>query len=139
MTGMTEMNKAIIDEFRANGGKVGGNFEGVPLLLLHTVGAKSGLPRTNPLAYFTDGDDLVIVASYAGAPNNPPWFHNLKARPDVEVEVGEEKFAVRAEIIGEPIRTEMYKKLGEAAPTFAEYQMKTTRRIPLIRLKRTGF
>lgn len=134
---LTEMNRAIIDEFRANRGKVGGNFEGVPLLLLHTVGAKTGLARTNPLAYFTDSDDLVIVASYAGAPNNPPWFYNLMAHPEVEVEVGEEKIRVRAEIIGEPERTEMYERLAAAAPSFGEYQRNTTRRIPLIRLKRT--
>src|SRR5262245_22900479 len=94
-----EMNKAVIDEFRANGGNVGGNFKSVPLLLLTTVGAKTGRSRVNPLAYLMDGDRYVIIASYAGAPSNPPWFHNLLANPKVRLEVGAEKFDATAEVL----------------------------------------
>lgn len=133
-----DINRAVIEEFRANGGKVGGQFENTQLLLLNTLGAKSGLARTNPLAYFTDSNDLVIIASYAGAPVNPPWYYNLRANPDVEVEVGSEKFTAHAEIMPEPERTKMYEKLAAAAPVFAGYQAKTTRKIPVVRLKRSG-
>ena len=133
---LQEMNRAIIKEFRANAGKVSGQFEGVPLLLLTTVGARSGLMRTNPLAYFADGDRYLIIASYAGAPVNPPWFYNLKANPEVEVEVGTERFKARAQEIDEPQRTEVYRKVAEAAPVFAEYQSNTTRTIPVIVLQR---
>jgi len=131
-----ELNRTIIEEFRANDGKVSGQFEGVPLLLVTTVGAKSGLSRTNPLAYFADDDRLLIIASYAGAPINPPWFYNLKANPEVEVEVGTERFKARAEVVTEPERTDIYQKLASAAPIFAEYQSKTTRAIPVIALQR---
>ena len=133
---LQEMNRAIIEEFRANDGKVSGQFEGVPLLLLTTVGARSGLTRTNPLAYFADGDRYLIIASYAGAPVNPPWFYNLKANPEVEVEVGTEHFKARADEITEPLRTEVYQKVAAAAPVFAEYQNQTTRNIPVLVLQR---
>src|ERR1041384_1176540 len=95
---MRDFNTAIIEEFRANGGKVGGPFEGAPMLLLHTTGAKSGQARTNPVVYLADGDDLVVFASKAGAPTNPDWFHNLRANPDARVEVGTEAFDVRARV-----------------------------------------
>ena len=85
-----KINEDTIDEFRANGGKVGGMFDGVPLLLLTTTGAKSGATRVNPLAFFQDGDRYIIIASYAGAPKNPPWYYNLVAHPEVGVEVGPE-------------------------------------------------
>ena len=133
---LQEMNRAIIEEFRANDGKVSGQFEGVPLLLLNTTGAKSGLSRTNPLAYFADDDRFLIIASYAGAPSNPPWFYNLKANPVVEVEVGTERFKARAAVIKEPDRTDIYQKVASAAPIFAEYQSMTTRTIPVIVLQR---
>jgi deazaflavin-dependent oxidoreductase (nitroreductase family) len=133
---LQEMNRAIIEEFRANDGKVSGQFEGVPLLLLHTIGAKSGLSRTNPLAFFAAADRIMIIASYAGAPSNPPWFYNLKANPVVEVEVGTEQFKARAEVITEPERTDIYQKVASAAPIFAEYQSNTTRTIPVIALQR---
>jgi len=135
--GIREMNQGVIDEFRANQGKVGGQFKGASLLLLTTTGAKSGLSRTNPLAYVRDGDRWVIIASYAGAPTNPPWFHNLKANPKVEVEVGNERFTARAEIVGEPARSELYRKMVSAMPVFAEYQRKTTRSIPVVALSRS--
>ncbi|MGD9602858.1 MAG: nitroreductase family deazaflavin-dependent oxidoreductase [Gammaproteobacteria bacterium] len=130
------MNKAVVEEFRANGGKVGGNFEGAPLLLLTTKGARSGTPRLNPLAYVRDGERYVIIASFAGAPHNPPWFHNLVKHPDVEVEVGAERFRARAEVLGEPDRTRLYAKMASVMPVFNDYAAKTTRTIPVIALAR---
>jgi deazaflavin-dependent oxidoreductase (nitroreductase family) len=97
---MSDFNRQIIDEFRASGGRVGGPFEGVGILLLHTRGAKSGEPRVNPVAYRRDGDDLVIIASKAGAPTNPDWYHNLRANPVPTGEVGTDEFEVNARITG---------------------------------------
>jgi deazaflavin-dependent oxidoreductase (nitroreductase family) len=131
-----ELNKAIIDEFRANQGAVTGQFAGTPLLLLTTMGAKSGLPRINPLAFLADNGDHIIFASYAGGPTNPPWYHNLLANSQVRVEVGSESFSATAEILGEPQRTDLYQKMADQIPTFAKYQSKTTRVIPVIRLTR---
>jgi len=130
------MNKAVVEEFRANGGKVGGNFEGAPLLLLTTKGARSGTPRLNPLAYVRDGERYVIIASFAGAPHNPPWFHNLVKHPDVEIEVGTERFRARAEVLGEPERTRLYAKMASVMPVFNEYAAKTSRTIPVVALTR---
>lgn len=132
-----DRNKAIIDEFRANGGKVGGYFAGRPLLLLHTIGAKSQQPRVNPTAYTTDGDRLVIVASKGGAPTNPDWYYNLAAHPLANVEVGTEQFQVHATIIlEEPERSRLYGKMVAVMPGFADYEQKTTRKIPVIVLTR---
>lgn len=131
-----DFNKRIIEEFRANGGKVGGQFEGAPMLLLSTVGAKSGRPRTNPLVYLADGDRYVIIASYAGAPTNPPWYHNLVAKPVVEIEVGTERLKVRAEVLKEPERSRLYAKMAAQMPVFSDYAKKTTRAIPVIALRR---
>ena len=133
---MSDWNKAIIEEFRANDGKVGGRFEGRTLLLLHTTGAKSGLQRVNPVAYFADGERYVIVASKAGAPTNPDWYHNLVANPEVSVEVGTEQFQVRATVALEPERTQLYEKMATVNSGFAEYQRKTTRAIPVVILSR---
>ena len=129
-------NKAIIDEFRANKGVVGGQFAGAPLLLLSTTGAKSGLARVNPLVYLADGDRQIIVASFAGAPTSPPWYHNLLANPEVGVEMGSENFKASAGVLDEPERTELYAKMVEIMPVFSEYQSKTTRVIPVIALTR---
>lgn len=129
-------NKAIIDEFRANAGVVGGPFTGSTLLLLHTVGAKSGQERINPVAYFGDGEQLMIFASKAGAPTHPDWYHNIVANPLVTVEVGTEVFQAQAEIAAEPDRTWLYNKMVEKMPGFGEYQKKTTRVIPVIILTR---
>ena len=129
-----ELNKAIIAEFRANGGYVGGQFKGALLLLLTTKGAKSGKTRVNPLAYLSDAGRHVIIASYAGAASNPPWYHNLIANPVVEVEVGKERFKARAEVLVEPDRSRLYRKMAQAMPAFAEYEKKTTRSIPVIAL-----
>lgn len=125
-------NKAIIEEFRANGGKVGGQFAGRTLLLLHTIGAKSGQPRVNPVAYITDGDRFVVIASKGGAPINPAWYYNLIAHPEVTVEVGTKQFQVHATAAVEPERTRLYNQMVTVMPGFAEYQRKTTRIIPVI-------
>jgi deazaflavin-dependent oxidoreductase (nitroreductase family) len=133
---MKEFNNGIIEEFRANGGKVGGQFAGAPLLILTTKGAKSGKTRENPLAYLADDDRYVIIASYAGSPTNPPWYHNLIANPQVTVEVGEQKFSARATVVSEPDRTKLYRKMASIMPVFTEYERKTTRTIPVITLRR---
>ncbi len=132
MADVKDRNKGIIDEFRANGGKVGGNFANTPMLLLHTTGAKSGQERVNPLAYHKDGERLVVVASKGGAPTNPDWYYNLVANPMVEMEVGTEKFKARAVIATEPERTRLYERRVELMPGFGEYRGKTTRVIPVI-------
>jgi deazaflavin-dependent oxidoreductase (nitroreductase family) len=131
-----ERNLAIIQEFRANAGKVGGRFEGRSLLLLHTIGAKSGEARINPVACIKDGDRLVIIASKGGAPTNPDWYYNLLANPLVTVETGSEQFRARAAVAVEPERTRLYDKMVEMMPGFGEYREKTTRVIPVIILTR---
>jgi deazaflavin-dependent oxidoreductase (nitroreductase family) len=137
MNEMQAFNQKIIDEFRSNDGIVGGPFEGAPLLLLGTTGAKSGAARVNPLAYLEDGERLVIFASFAGADVHPPWYFNLRVNPEVTVEVGNEKFAARAETVEEPERSGLYKKMAGLMPAFAEYESKTDRVIPVISLTRS--
>jgi deazaflavin-dependent oxidoreductase (nitroreductase family) len=132
MSEANERNKRIIDEFRANGGKVGGHFEGKSLLLLHTKGAKSRQERINPVACIKDGDRLVVIASKGGASTHPDWYHNLLADPQVSVEVGTEKFQAYAEVSAEPERTRLYNKMVEVMPGFDDYRRKTTRVIPVI-------
>ena len=134
----TKFNKKIIQEFRKNHGIVGEPFSGIPLLLLATTGAKSGKSRLNPLAYSEEGDDIVVIASMAGAEQNPPWFYNLKAYPNVEVEVGDEKFQAIAQITDEPLRTDLYKKMEEKMPMFSQDREKTKRVIPVILLKKVN-
>ena len=129
---MNDWNKKIIEEFRANEGKVGGQFASMELLLLHTTGAKSGLPRINPVACMADGDRYIIIASKAGAPTNPDWYYNLVAHPKVSVEVGTEQFQALARVAAEPERTELFNKVAAKYPGFAEYQRKTTRIIPVV-------
>ena len=136
MSKSNDWNTGIIAEFRANGGKVGGQFAGTPLLLLHTTGAKSGQRRVNPVAYTPDGDRLVVIASKGGAPTNPDWYYNLVANPLVTVEVGGEQFQADATVTAEPERTRLYNQMAKAMPGFAEYQRKTTREIPLVLLRR---
>ena len=133
---MSDWNKAIIDEFRANAGKVGGQFAGRTLLLLHTTGAKSGETRVNPLVYIPDGERYVVIASKGGAPTNPDWYYNLSANPEVTVEVGSEKFQAVAQVTAEPERTHLYEKMESVNPGFSEYKSKTTRSIPVITLTR---
>ena len=134
MSVQTDWNKQIIDEFRANAGKVGGHFAGRTLLLLHTVGAKSGKERVNPVAYVKDGDRFVIIASKGGAPTNPSWYYNLLAHPLVTIEVGTQQLQVRADVAPEPERTRLYAKMVEMMPGFADYEQKTTRVIPVLTL-----
>jgi deazaflavin-dependent oxidoreductase (nitroreductase family) len=129
---MSDWNTKVIEEFRANGGKVGGNFAGRPLLLLHTTGAKSKQERVNPVAYTRDGDRLVVIASKGGAPTNPDWYYNIVANPHITVEVGTEKLQADAKVASEPERTRLYDKMVEVMPGFAEYRRKTTRQIPVI-------
>ena len=136
MSNAKDWNKEIIEEFRENDGKVGGIFEDMPLLLLHTTGARSGLERINPMAYFKDSDHYVVVASKAGADTNPDWYHNLVANPDVSVEVGTEIFDARATPADEPERTELFAKMVSLNPGFAGYEAKTTRVIPVVKLER---
>ncbi len=136
MSNPNERNQAIIDEFRANGGRVGGPFAGKSLLLVHTTGAKSKQERINPVAYVTDSDKLAVIASKGGAPTNPAWYYNLVANPLVTVEVGTEQFQARAAIAAEPERTRLYDKMVTVMPGFAEYRLKTTRIIPVIVLTR---
>lgn len=136
MSNANEWNKATIEEFRANGGKVGGAFAGRPLLLLHTTGAKSQQQRVSPVAYTTDGDRLVVIASKGGAPTHPNWYYNIVANPLVTVELGIEQFQAHATIPAEPDRTRLYDQMATVMPGFAEYQRKTTRIIPVIVLTR---
>ncbi len=136
MNNQNDRNKAIIEEFRANAGKVGGFFAGKTLLLLHTTGARSGHERINPVAYVADGDRLVVIASKGGAPTHPDWYYNILANPLVSVEVGTEKFQARAALASEPERTRLYSRMVEMMPGFADYQRKTTRVIPVIVLTR---
>ena len=138
---MTEINdlKAfnanIVEEFRANGGKVGGPFEGGDLLLLTTTGAKSGQPRLSPLAYFTVDGRLIIVGSYAGADVDPAWVHNLRKNSRAHVEVGTTDYDVIARELPTAERDELYPRLVEQSPVFGEYQQKTSRVIPLFELE----
>lgn len=127
-----DRNQAVIEEFRANAGKVGGYFEGKTLLLLHTIGARSGQEHVNPTAYVRDGDRLVIIASKSGAPDNPGWYYNLLAHPRVTVEVGTETFQATAAVANEPERTRLYNKMIDMMPGFADYRRKTSRVIPVI-------
>jgi deazaflavin-dependent oxidoreductase (nitroreductase family) len=131
-------NQKIIDEFRANEGKVGGMFAGAPLLLLTTTGAKTGRRLTSPLMYNTDGDRLLVFASKGGAPSNPAWYHNLQANPDVTVEVGTDTFEARAVVVTGEERDRLYSHHAGQFPQFAEYQANTDRTIPVIALERVG-
>ena len=133
---MSDWNKAIIEEFRANKGKVGGYFERTNLLLLHTKGAKSGLERVNPLAYIIDEDRYVVIASKGGADTDPDWYRNLLAHPEVSVEVGTEQFEATAAVPSEPERTTLYEKMEAINPGFTEYKQKTSRVIPVITVTR---
>jgi deazaflavin-dependent oxidoreductase (nitroreductase family) len=135
---MSDWNDKIIAEFRANGGKVGGPFEGATLLLLHHVGARSGTERVAPLAYLPDGDRMLIIASKGGAPTNPDWYHNLKANPRVDVELGTETVRVDAHELAPAERAEKWAEITTRAPGFADYQKKTERVIPVFALQRVA-
>ena len=131
---MSDYNAAIIEEFRANHGKVGGNFEGAPLLLLHSTGAKSGKERVSPVMYLRDGDRYLVFASKGGAPDNPDWYHNVKANPDATIEVGDDTLDVRAEELPRAERDVKYAEQAALFPGFADYEKKTDRVIPVVAL-----
>ena len=132
-----DWNRQIIEEFRANGGKVGGQFEGVTLLLLTTTGAKSGQKRINPLTYLLDGKRLFIFAAKGGSPTNPDWYHNLAAHPQVTVELGSEHFEATAVLVEGEERDQIYAKEVQRHPGAADYEKKTTRKIPVVELVRS--
>jgi len=125
-----------IDEFRRNHGKVGGYFEGAPLLLLHAIGARTGKLHVKPVMYLKDRGRYVVFASKGGSPTNPDWYHNLKAHPDIQIEVGDETIDVHAEEVSGPERDALYGHQSELYPMFADYQRKTKRTIPVIALTR---
>lgn len=133
---MPDFNTAIIDEFRANEGKVGGGFDGAPMVLLHTTGARSGQERVNPMMYSADGDRIFVFASKAGADTNPDWYHNLLANPDVTVELGGETFDATARPLEGEERGRIFDAQKAAYPGFAEYEQKTSRVIPVVELIR---
>jgi deazaflavin-dependent oxidoreductase (nitroreductase family) len=133
---MKAFNDNIVEEFRANGGKVGGPFEGATLLLLTSTGAKSGQPRLAPLAYLTIDQKMIIIGSKAGSDTNPDWVHNLRANPRARIEVRTDAYDVVARELPRDERDEVYPKVVAAAPAFGEYQAKTSRVIPLFELQR---
>ena len=132
----SDWNRGIIEEFRANGGKVGGNFEGAPMVLLHTTGARSRAERVNPLVYRQDGDRWVVFASKGGAPTHPDWLHNLRAHPEASIEVGTETIPVVAREAQADERERLWTRQKELMPGFAEYEQRTRRQIPVVVLER---
>jgi deazaflavin-dependent oxidoreductase (nitroreductase family) len=136
MADRKDWNRQVLEEFRANEGKVGGMWEGRPLLLLTTTGAKSGQRRTTPVMYLHDGDRLLVFASKGGAPTHPAWYHNLLTHPNVTVEVGPETYEATATVLTGEQRDRLYAKQARLFPQFGEYQTKTTRTIPVIALER---
>lgn len=132
-----DMNRAVIEEFRANGGTCGGYFEGAPMVLVHTIGAKSGKEYVIPLVYLADGDSWVIIASKGGAPTNPDWYHNVKANPDITIEVGTETIEVRATEVTGAERDALYATQASRMDNFREYAISAAPRvIPVVRLTR---
>jgi deazaflavin-dependent oxidoreductase (nitroreductase family) len=138
MTNANDWNTKVIEEFRANGGKVGGQFEGLPLLLLHTRGAKSGAERVNPVAYQATDGVLAVFASKGGAPTNPDWYRNLVANPQVTVEVGTDTFDARARVAEGEERERIWERQKQDVPGFAEYERRTDRQIPVVVLERVA-
>lgn len=138
MSERQDYNAQIIEEFRANGGKVGGPFEGFPLLLLHSTGAKTGHERVNPLAYRRVGDAFAVFGSAAGSDKNPDWFHNLVAHPKAKVEVGTDVLDVNARVAPPPEREQIWERQKADVPAFADYEAKTSRQIPVVLLEPTG-
>jgi deazaflavin-dependent oxidoreductase (nitroreductase family) len=137
MPEMNDWNQKIIEEFRANEGRVGGQFEGAPVLLLTTTGAKSGNRHTTPMMYLAGDNRLYVFASKAGAPTNPDWYHNLVANPTVTVEVGTARYDAAAAALAGDERDRVYAEQAKAYPGFAGYQGKTTRVIPVVELVRS--
>ena len=138
MADVTDWNTRIIEEFRASGGNVGGQFEGAPLLLLHSTGAKSGIERVNPVMYQAAGDAFAVFASKGGAPTHPDWYYNLLANPRASVEVGTETFDVDARMAEGDEREGIWTTQKERYPGFADYERNTTREIPVVILERVS-
>ena len=138
MPDVNDFNAQIIEEFRANGGKLGGGFEGATMLLLHHKGAKSGKERVNPVVYRKMGDSLAIFASKAGAPTNPDWYYNLRAHPETTIEVGTETIPVVARVLDDAERAPIWEAQKRDAPGFADYEKQTTRQIPVVILDPVG-
>jgi deazaflavin-dependent oxidoreductase (nitroreductase family) len=136
MADVDDFNAKIIEEFRANGGKVGGPFEGAPVLLLTTTGAKSGKGRVNPVMYLVEGDRFYVFATKAGAPTNPDWYHNLLAHPTVTVELGTDRFEAVAAPVDKAERDRIYAEQASRFPGFADYEASTDRVIPVVALDR---
>ena len=134
---LNETNKQTIKEFRANDGVVGGPFEGFTLLLLHHVGAKSGTERISPLVYRNDGDAWVVFGTKGGAPTNPDWYYNLLANPATTVEIGTKTHSVTARVTEGTERTRIWEEAKTEIPTFAEYEARSGRDIPVIVLERS--
>jgi deazaflavin-dependent oxidoreductase (nitroreductase family) len=134
---VSDWNREVVDEFRARGGKVAA-FEGRPLLLLHSKGAKTGTGYVNPLVYLPVGDDFAVFGSKAGAPVNPGWYHNLRANPETVVEIGTERIPVRARVAEGEERDRIWAEQKRVNPNFAEYEEKTTRPIPVVILERVA-
>jgi deazaflavin-dependent oxidoreductase (nitroreductase family) len=132
MSELNEYNKQVITEFRANEGKVGGRMENMPVILLTMTGAKSGRTITKPLVYTTDGERIVVIASFAGAPHHPGWYHNLVANPEVTLEIGTERFRARAEVTSGEERQRLFDAQAAQMPIFHDYQKKTSRQIPVV-------
>ena len=130
-----DWDQRIIEEFRANRGKVGGPFAGVPILLLTTTGAKSGVQRPRPLAYLSDGGHIYVFAGNRGGPTNPAWYHNLVAHPDVTVEVGSEKFTARAIVLNDADAERLGRVQLQKLPGLADTMSKITRKVPAILLE----
>jgi deazaflavin-dependent oxidoreductase (nitroreductase family) len=135
MAAIHDWNRRTIEEFRANKGRVGGFWEGKPLLLPTTTGARSGQRRTTPMMYLRDGDRLLVFASKNGAPTHPAWYHNLVAHPQVTIEVGSESYEATATVLKGEERDRLYARQAELYPQFGEYQQRTTRKIPVIALE----
>jgi deazaflavin-dependent oxidoreductase (nitroreductase family) len=136
MSELNDFNQSVISEFRANQGKVGGQLANMPVMLLTMTGHKSGRTITKPLVYTKDGDRIVVIASFAGAPNNPAWYNNLVANPVATVEVGNERFQVRATVASGEERQRLFDRQAAQMPIFTDYQKKTSRQIPVVLLTR---
>ena len=130
------LNRGVIPEFRANGGHCGGRWEGNPMVLLTTIGARSGLERTSPLTYTTDGVRIVLIASRAGDDRHPDWYHNLVANPNVVIEVGTDRFEAIATVADEPERTRLLEERIAVMPRFGDYLEQTDRTIPVVIIDR---
>jgi deazaflavin-dependent oxidoreductase (nitroreductase family) len=138
MAEVRDLNAQLMEEFRASDGRLGGQFEGAPMLLLHHKGARSGIERVNPVMYRMVGDSLAVFASKGGTPTNPDWYYNLCAHPQTVVEVGAETVPVVGHVADDAERAPIWENQKRDYPGFADYQQHTSRRIPVVILERAG-